>query len=237
MNLLEGDKLSEIAGIILWDIDGTLISSKRNSNINLHQKVLKDLGFGLIEPEFETQGVTDWEIINRLLLSIEYRANHEEMAQFLHKLDSLSEGADEETTFLPLPGVLNFLNRFKSNFWKLGILTGNTSKRTLAKLEKAAINQYFNTNYIFSCQNKERRIDIAYRAQQFITSYNISKVVIIGDTPSDIFIAKGIGAKAVSIATGKFSISELESFEPDLLIDNLQECYMRLNEFLKSNEE
>ena len=236
MNVLREDKLSEIKGIILWDIDGTLISSKRNSNIILHQSVLKNLGFGLVKPEFETQGVTDWEIINRLLLSIKYRANDEEMAQYLHKLDSISQAADEETTFLPLPGVVNFLDGFKSNFWKLGILTGNTSKRTLAKLEKAAISQYFNPNYIFSCQNKERRIDIAFRAQRYVTANNISKVVIIGDTPSDIFIAKGIGAKAVSIATGKYSISELQSFEPDLLIDDLQKCHRKLNDFLKFNE-
>jgi phosphoglycolate phosphatase-like HAD superfamily hydrolase len=60
MNLLEEGKLSETVGLILWDIDGTLISLKRNSIIKLHQKALKDLGFGLIEPEFETQGVTDW---------------------------------------------------------------------------------------------------------------------------------------------------------------------------------
>lgn len=236
MNVLEEDKLSEITGIILWDIDGTLISSKRSSNIMLHQSVLKNLGFRLVEPEFETQGVTDWEIINRLLLSIQYRANDEEMAQYLHKLDSLSRAADEETTFLPLPGVVNFLDSFKSNFWKLGILTGNTSKRTVAKLEKAGISQYFNLNDIFSCQNKERRIDIAFRAQQYITANNISKVVMIGDTPSDIFIAKGIGAKVVSVATGKYSISELESFEPDLLIDDLQKCHRKLNDFLKFNE-
>ena len=76
--------LKKSKGVILWDIDGTLISTQRHSKFNLHQKVLKDLGFGLIEPEFETQGVTDWEILNRLLLSIKYRANHNEMNQILH---------------------------------------------------------------------------------------------------------------------------------------------------------
>jgi phosphoglycolate phosphatase-like HAD superfamily hydrolase len=236
MNLLAEDKLSKTVGIILWDIDGTLLSLKRNSNIKLHQKVLKDLGFGLIETEFETQGVTDWEIINRLLLSIKFRASQNEMTQILHRLDSLSEEADEETNFLLLPGVLNFLNSFKSNFWKLGILTGNTSKRTLAKLERADINKYFNSNYIFSCENDESRIDIAHRAQRFIKSHKINKVIIIGDTPFDILVAKEIGAKAVSVATGKFSISELGSFKPDLLIKNLQDSYTEFNDFLNFNQ-
>ena len=232
-----GEDLSINNGVILWDIDGTLISTQRHSNINLHQKVLEDCGFGIIEPNFETQGVTDWEILNRLLLSIKYRANHKEMNQILHELDSLSEEADEESIFLPLPGVLNFLKSFKSNFWRLGILTGNTSKRTLAKLRRADINKYFNTNYIFSCHNKESRIDIAHRAQRFIKSHEIDKVVIIGDTPFDILIAKEIGAKAVSVATGKFSISELSSFKPDLLIKNLQEYYMEFNDFLNFNQD
>jgi len=236
MNLLEEDKLSEIVGVILWDIDGTLISSKRNSNVNLHQEVLKDLGFGLIDPEFETQGVTDWEILNRLLLSIKYKANQNEMTQILDKLDSLSEGADKETTFLLLPGVLNFLKSFESNFWKHGILTGNTSKRTLAKLDRSTINQYFDTKYIFSCQNGERRIDIARRAYRYLKTYKIAKVIIIGDTPFDILIAKDLGAKVVSVATGKFSISDLGSFEPDLLIKNLKECYTEFNNFLKLNQ-
>lgn len=224
-------------GVILWDIDGTLISTQRHSNINLHQKVLEDCGFGVIKLDFETQGVTDWEIISRLLSRIRYTPKENEIAEIIENLNVLSEKSDKKSFFLPMPGVSNLLKSFKSKFWIQGILTGNTSKRTFAKLEQASLANYFNHDYIFCCKINEKRVDIAHRAEKYIVSQRLKTTVIIGDTPSDIAIAREIKAKVISVATGKFSKNELKFCRPDLLIENFEISRDKFYKFLKLAED
>ncbi len=46
---------------------------------------------------------------------------------------------------------------------------------------------------------------------------------MLGDTPHDITCARAIGAKAIAIATGKFSRAELETHRPDFVFDDLSD--------------
>ncbi len=228
--------MSKNKGLILWDIDGTLISTGRPSKINLHQKVIEDCGFGNIEVSFETQGVTDWEIIFRLLSSAQFFLDKNRITQIFEKLDVLSEQIDEKTIFLAKPGVVNFLKHFNSNLWTLGILTGNSKKRTLAKLEHVSMTNYFSSDYIFACEISEQRIDIARRAKVYADSKNVETIVIVGDTPLDISVAREIGARVISVATGKYSKDELRSHEPDLLIENVEVSGHEILQFLSRAE-
>lgn len=228
--------MSKNRGLILWDIDGTLLSTQRPSNINLHQKVIEDCGFGKIDVSFETQGVSDWEIIFRLLSSGLRLSNQIEMRQIFEKLDFLSQQFDEETIFLAKPGVTNFLEHFKSNKWILGILTGNTKTRTSAKLKQVSMTKYFNSDYIFACEISEKRIDIARRAKNYADSKNLETIVIIGDTPFDISVGREIGAKIISVATGKYSKNDLRSHKPDLLIENVEVSGHEILQFLNKAE-
>jgi phosphoglycolate phosphatase-like HAD superfamily hydrolase len=56
-----------------------------------------------------------------------------------------------------------------------------------------------------------------------------SRIFVLGDTPHDITCARAIGAKAIAIATGKFSRSELEPHRPDFLFDDLADLDAVLN--------
>ena len=228
--------MSKNKRIFLWDIDGTLISTQRPLKMNLHQKVLEEYGHGNIDASFETQGVTDWEIIYRLLLSAQHPVDQNEIAQILARLDILSEQIDGETIFLDKPGVVNFLKHFNSNIWTLGILTGNSKKRALAKLEQVSMTNYFNSDYIFACEISEKRIDIAHRARNYANSKNVETIVIIGDTPLDISVAREIGASVISVATGKYSKNDLRKYEPDLLIENVKVSGHEILQFLKNAE-
>jgi phosphoglycolate phosphatase-like HAD superfamily hydrolase len=148
-------------------------------------------------------------------------------------LDELSEESDKVSSFVPLPGVLNFLRNFKSKFWIQGILTGNTSNRTLAKLKHASIANYFNQDYIFCCEFNEKRIDIAHRAEKYIVSQRLKTTVIVGDTPYDIAVAREINARVLSVATGKFSRYDLKTHNPDLLIRNFKFSSKKVYNFFK----
>lgn len=228
--------MSKNKGIVLWDIDGTLLSTQRPSDINLHQKILEECGFGTIHASFETQGVTDWEIISRLINSTQYDVNQTQTAHILKELDLLSEKIDNQSTFQVLPGVVNFLESFNSDSWGFGILTGNTLMRTLAKLTQTSLTNFFLHDYIFACENGEKRIDIAQRARGYLLTQGIRNIILIGDTPHDITVAREIGAWVISVATGKYSQDELQLFQPDLLIKNLRTSSQEIINFLYTTE-
>jgi phosphoglycolate phosphatase-like HAD superfamily hydrolase len=38
--------------------------------------------------------------------------------------------------------------------------------------------------------------------------------VIIGDTPADVHCGRGVGARAIGVATGGYSVADLEAHDP-----------------------
>jgi phosphoglycolate phosphatase-like HAD superfamily hydrolase len=48
-----------------------------------------------------------------------------------------------------------------------------------------------------------------------------AEVVIIGDTPADIACGSGIAARAVAVATGGYSVAELERCGPYAVFEDL----------------
>jgi len=49
------------------------------------------------------------------------------------------------------------------------------------------------------------------------------RCLIIGDTEHDVACARAAGAHVVAVATGTRTRSELESLEPDLVLDDLKD--------------
>jgi phosphoglycolate phosphatase-like HAD superfamily hydrolase len=45
--------------------------------------------------------------------------------------------------------------------------------------------------------------------------------VLVGDTPRDIEAARHAGARAVGVATGRYTVGELAERKPDALLDDL----------------
>jgi phosphoglycolate phosphatase len=50
-----------------------------------------------------------------------------------------------------------------------------------------------------------------------------SDVIVIGDTPADIACARGIGARAIAVATGHYPSAELARHAPAAVFDTLED--------------
>ena len=48
-----------------------------------------------------------------------------------------------------------------------------------------------------------------------------SEAVVIGDTPADVRCARAIGARAVAVATGVYTLQQLQTTEPDHVFETL----------------
>ena len=75
----------------------------------------------------------------------------------------------------------------------------------------------------------EDRADVARDAlrqgQSLIPGIQPEEVLVIGDTERDIRCARTIGAGVLAVATGPSTVSELESFEPDWVIEDLTQIH------------
>ena len=49
----------------------------------------------------------------------------------------------------------------------------------------------------------------------------VERLVVIGDTPSDIECGRSLGAKAIGVASGHYTMEQLQSHRPYAVFDSL----------------
>ena len=67
--------------------------------------------------------------------------------------------------------------------------------------------------------------DALRQGQSLIPGIQPEEVLVIGDTERDIQCARTIGAGILAVATGPSTVSELESFKPDWVIEDLTQIH------------
>ena len=220
------------SGVLLWDIDGTLIRTKRPNSSSPHRNVLRRRGYIFDEAKVGLSGFTDYEVFLELVNSRD-ELSETQLRSIFHELDEEANNLDEGSTFDLYPGVQAILESLASIGWAHGILTGNTSARMLAKLRLAGIADYFTEEFLFSCNFGESREDITRNARKALNYNKHLRVLILGDTPKDISAGRLSNFPVISIATGSFSASDLSNCNPDLVIHNLADDADILLDFLK----
>lgn len=212
-------------GLILWDIDGTLLRRVSKESNSIHFEALYGNKNYFVDGT-ELTGLTDWEVLNF------YEKNTENLKMAFDELDKIQETQSLEE-FVPIAGVNNELFLEIGSNWINGVLTGNSFRRANFKIKAIGLLESFNLEYFFVCEEGETRPDILKRALTSIGN-EFNEIVIVGDTVNDIKTAKLFGLPVVSIATGKFKLTELLKFHPDLAISNLLDEKLQFQNFLSS---
>jgi phosphoglycolate phosphatase-like HAD superfamily hydrolase len=202
-------------GALLWDLDGTLLTTAKAGRFALRDAVHELCG---VEPDYtdlQTAGFTDAEVIASALRWVgidpsegligRVRAEYE---QRLPAALLLREGG-------VLPGVREALDSLAARRRVVSLLlTGNTPAGATAKLERYGIADCFPYGGAF-CEGERARVPIARRAlaraQELTGGDDLDKVVLIGDTPRDMACAVEIGVRAIGVATGAHSLDELRA--------------------------
>jgi len=229
------NKTTSNAGVLLWDLDGTLLRVKRKNSSSPHKNVLSNLGYFLNDSEMSLSGRTDFEIFLDLTLGASDKVDKKMFLQAFEDLDNESLRLDKSSTFNLLPGVVDILDRLAFRGWKHGVLTGNTVARLKAKIENSGIASFFIEDYLFGCEFGDSRESITNKAQLYFRQKTQSKVFILGDTPYDIRAARSSHFPIISVATGDFSTEELASHTPDLLLQDLSIDADLLMKYLEKN--
>ncbi len=218
-------------GIVLWDIDGTLIKLN-NSRFNKHLLAVNKILKLNIKYNANSAGKTDLQIIHEII-GVDYKTipSHKKN-QMIKYLDHLTK---IELQFNPVILNINIketLEIVRAHGWINGILTGNTLNRIKYKLESAKLTNCFNDEFIFNGESDENRIELVRSSQSIIMKKKFFKLLIIGDSPADIIAAKLSNIPIMAVATGNHTNLQLQKYKPDALLRNFQDDFTKFIDFI-----
>ncbi len=214
-------RVSESSSIILWDIDGTLLKIS-NVKTDKHLKAINNVLNVYYSGISDSSGMTDLEIIREIANKNSRELSTKEINSIFENLDELTV---EEMYYSPLGENINIshtLQVIKSLGLTNGILTGNSPKRAISKIDSAGLYTYFDFNFAYFGDAALDRINLVENCTESLNKYNLRKIIIVGDSPRDIQAAKKFGLDIVAIATGKHSYQDLLTFNPNLLLHDLK---------------
>jgi phosphoglycolate phosphatase len=231
--------------ILLWDIDGTLIRSRRVGGYKLYTIPVLEEVFGTSGKleSMRVSGMTDLQIIAEALK--DEGITHHDIRAEIHRLcQRLTEEARKvagngDPFFELLPGVKETLQVLDSHpRYKSALLTGNIEPMAYLKMELVGLDQFFKLPGAFGEESHERR-DLPERAAERINKrlqldLKPEQFIVIGDTPNDIDCARHFGARVVAVGTGRFySTEEIMACAPDAWLKDLSDTALVLSTLSK----
>jgi phosphoglycolate phosphatase-like HAD superfamily hydrolase len=221
---LEGFKL------YLFDIDGTLISTGEAGNKSLDRAFLKlyniDDAMNNIRPDGKTDPVIVREIYEKKL-NMQNVTRDQINHVFISYLFYLKEEIAMNKNYKVIQGVKEFLETLenKKNII-IGLGTGNIEEGGKIKLARGGLNKYF-TFGGFGSDSEDRVILLKIAKEKAEKKYSCvikdEEVLIIGDTPKDIYASQKANFKVLATCTGTYKREELEKEKPDFIVNNLRE--------------
>jgi phosphoglycolate phosphatase-like HAD superfamily hydrolase len=125
-----------------------------------------------------------------------------------------------------LPGVREIVDAVDAaEDLVLGLLTGNLVVGAEAKLRAVALDPTRFRVGAYGSDHEDRPSlpPIAQARASELLGYEVpgDRLVIIGDTPADVQCGRGVGARAIGVATGGFTVAELQSHDPAAAFEDL----------------
>jgi phosphoglycolate phosphatase len=216
---------------VLWDVDHTLVQGGR-AGLAVYETVLAEL-YGVDLPGQLTSmaGRTDSAIALEVLAAAGLDAANE-LPRF-HR--ALAERAPEVASMVrehgtALPGArqaLAALAGYAANGPVVqSLLTGNILALALVKLEALGLTQHIDLDVGAYGDVSRVRADLVPVARQkaaarYGADFGGRATVLIGDTPHDVEAAAVAGARAVGVATGRFSERQLADAGADVVLPDL----------------
>lgn len=217
--------------LVLFDIDGTLLHSHGAGRRAMEAALLECFGTKG-SPTYRYDGKTDRQIVRDLMRGAGFEDAFidtrmpDVMVTYVAGLQR--EIAAPHTKVEALAGVMQLLDALvHRERCIVGLLTGNLEPGAQQKLNAAGIGfERFVVGAFGS--DHEVRAELPAIAQQRARErlgvhVHGSDMVIVGDTPSDIQCGRPIGARAVAVATGHYSMELLAEHRPDAVFTDLSD--------------
>jgi len=125
-----------------------------------------------------------------------------------------------------MPGIMPLLETLRCrDDVSLGLLTGNYRQATPIKLRAAGFDPAWFAVGVFGDDASNRPALARLAMQQFEVMYSQSitgeDTIVIGDTPRDVACAQANACRSLAVATGRYSVLQLQDAGADVVVENL----------------
>ena len=208
---------------MLWDIDGTLISTGGAGAVAWQRAFAELYGVAANIDEHTRAGMTDPEITAIIFAEVVGReGTPEEHAAVVAKyLEHMPAAVAESEGYEVMPGIAAILPRLAAAGVALGIVTGNVEAAARIKLARGGLDRYFAFGgYGSDARDRVKVTEWAIRRGGELAGapFDLAATIAVGDTPRDVSAGHGAGVRVVGVATGAYSVAEQEAAGADWAI-------------------
>lgn len=220
------------AKLVLFDIDGTILLTSGAGRRAMIAALSEEVDLGDYSSRIRFDGKTDPQIITELLAAAGETVPPapELITRICERYVELLSGelARPTTRTTVMPGITRLLDRLETEQGiVLGLLTGNVAGGASLKLQSAGIAPERFRVGAFGSDSAHRPdlppIAVERATRFFGRGLAGDEVVIIGDTPADIACGECINARAVAVATGGYSVPDLQACHPHAVFEDLSD--------------
>ena len=226
---LSGERMTTNgARLILFDIDGTLLSAGRAARDSILAALDSVLGWKGSADGNDFSGKTDPQILRELVEeSVGSKRFDATLARVLDRYVEELESRLRPDAVVPKPGVPELLERLsRQPAIVLGLLTGNIERGARLKLGPPGFNRYFPFG-AFGDDSPDRYClpaEALSRARERTgRDFPPSSVVVIGDSVHDVGCGRSLGARTIAVATGPTPAEKLAAERPNALFSDFSD--------------
>ncbi len=211
---------------VAFDVDETLVSTGGAGARSWARAFDKLWGVAADISKFTKGGMTDPDVGRTTFTGVMgHEPAPEELARLMHEyLEFLPQEVAASPGYHVLPGVEDLLLRLIETGILVGITSGAVEVATHIKLARAGLNQFFSFGGFGSDSDDRGELTrIAIRRATVVRGAPLdpASVCVVGDTPLDIAAAHAAGAVGIGVATGKYTVDQLEKSGADHVLADL----------------
>ena len=220
-----GLPLSRVKTLLLWDIDGTLLSSG-GAGMRALRTPLRELhGIDASLDDIDYAGRTDRHILRQIFTRHGLPISEENFTRFIDVYVATLPTELAHPGARVLPGVPALLRAAAARpDVTQALLTGNVRRGARAKLSFHGLWDFFPFGAF--ADDSEHRNDLGPHALRRAREHSgvdfpPARVWVIGDTPHDIACGRAIGANTLAVATGSHSVTALSAHAPTAVLPDV----------------
>ncbi len=220
--------MPETPRILLFDIDGTLVSTGGAGAVAWKQAFQELHGIPADIGEFTDAGMTDPDVGAKTFEAVMQREpSPRELAQLIQRrLEHLPEAIAASEGYRVLPGVPERLRQLSHDGHLLGLITGNGDGAAFVKLSRGDLMRWFTFGaYATAGVQRAGIVRRAVERGEAMLGCDVpnSDILVVGDTPLDIEAAHAADCTAVGVATGHYDAAALREAGADPVLETLEE--------------
>jgi phosphoglycolate phosphatase-like HAD superfamily hydrolase len=211
--------------LVLFDIDGTLVRTGGAGVRAFAQAFRSEFNITGGTDRLNFSGRTDVSLVREFFLINQIEPSPENFQRFFNAYIHWLEKMIVDCVGGPCAGVIEFYHSLQAlpNPPMIGLLTGNILRGAQIKLGHYKLwDKFAFGGFADDHEDRDQIAAIAFqRGNERLGPLRADEVLVIGDTPLDIRCARAIGAKVLAVATGNFTVEQLQAHNPDWSVKDL----------------